>query len=222
MLKNEMSKLRIFLADDHTVIRHGLKLLINSQPDMEVIGDAGDGALAVQLTLEARPDLVVMDVSMPELNGQQATQRLKKALPITKVLALTRHNDTSYLQQLLTAGVDGYVLKQSDSDELMRAIRTIAAGGKYIDPAVTDKIVDSYTGRANNRKTEPTAGLSERESEVLRLIALGHTNKEIAARFDLSIKTVEAHKANAMRKLDLQSRVDIIRYAILRGWLQDA
>jgi DNA-binding NarL/FixJ family response regulator len=217
-----MSKLRILLADDHIVIRQGLRLLINSQPDMEVIGDAGDGRSAIQQTLASKPDLVVMDVSMPELNGQQATLQLKKALPMTKVLALTRHKDTSYLRQLLTAGVDGYVLKQSDSDELLRAIRTIATGGKYIDPAVTDKIVDSYTGRATNRKTEPTSGLSERESEVLRLIALGHTNKEIASRFDLSIKTVEAHKANAMRKLDLQSRVDIIRYAILRGWLQDS
>jgi DNA-binding NarL/FixJ family response regulator len=217
-----MNKLRIFLADDHEVVRHGLKLLINSQADMEVVGEAGDGSSAVLLILELRPDIVVMDVSMPGLNGQHATQQLKKELSNVKIMALTRHNDTSYLQQLLQAGVDGYVLKQSNSDELLRAIRVIGVGGKYIDPAITDKVIGSFASKKINRTTEGAAGLSERESEVLRLIALGYSNKEIATRFDLSVKTVEVHKANAMKKLEMQSRVDIIRYAILQGWLQDA
>lgn len=217
-----MSKLRIFLADDHAVVRHGLKLLINSQSDMEVVGEASDGKSAVNLVLELRPDVVVMDVSMPNLNGQHATQQLKKTLSVVKVLALTRHNDSSYLQQLLQAGVDGYVLKQSNSEELLRAIRVISVGGKYMDPAITDKVIGGFAGRKVNRNADGAVNLSERESEVLRLIALGYSNKEIAARFDLSVKTVEVHKANAMKKLDMQSRVDIIRYAILQGWLQDA
>ncbi len=216
-----MSKLRVFLADDHGVVRHGLKLLINSQADMEVIGEAGDGKSALASVLEKIPQLVVMDVSMPELNGYHATQHLKKHLPTTKVLALTRHTDNSYLKQLMRAGVDGYVLKQSNSEELLRAIRAIAVGGKYIDPAITDKVIGSYSGRLTSRNVDSLSALTERESEVLRLIALGYSNKEIAARFDLSIKTIEVHKANAMKKLELQSRVGIIRFAMLQGWLQD-
>lgn len=216
-----MNKLRILVADDHAVVRHGLKLLINGRPDMEVVGEAGDGKTAVTLALKLRPDVVLMDVSMPNLNGLKATQQLKKELAQTKVLALTRHTDSSYIQQLLSIGVDGYVLKQSDSDELLHAIQVIAMGGKYTDPAITDKIMNGYAGRAQRRATKSAVGISERESEVLRLIALGYSNKEIADRFDLSVKTVEVHKANAMRKLEMQSRVDIIRYAILQGWLQE-
>jgi DNA-binding NarL/FixJ family response regulator len=217
-----MNKLRIFLADDHNVVRQGLKLLIHSQADMEVVGEANDGKSAVNLVLELRPDIVVMDVSMPNMNGQHATKQLKRAISDLKVLALTRHSDSSYLQQLLHAGVDAYVLKQSNSDELLRAIRVVSVGGKYMDPAITDKIIGSFASRKINQNAEGLISLSERESEVLRLIALGYSNKEIAARFDLSVKTVEVHKANAMKKLDMQSRVDIIRYAILQGWLEDA
>ena len=216
-----MSKLRIFLTDDHLVIRHGLKLLINAQADMEVIGEADTGSSAIQSALQSVPSLIIMDISMPELNGYQATRQLKKALPFVKILALTRHTDSSYLQQMMQAGVDGYVLKQSNSEELLRAIRTIGVGGKYIDPAIADKVMSSYSGRLTNRNAESVGVLTERETEVLRLIALGHSNKEIAAWFNLSIKTIEAHKANAMKKLELQSRVEIIRYAMLQGWLQD-
>lgn len=216
-----MSKLRVFLADDHGVVRHGLKLLINAQEDMEVIGEAGDGKSALQSVMQVTPQLLVMDISMPELNGYHATQHLKKQLPDTKILALTRHKDNSYLKQMMRAGVDGYVLKQSNSEELLRAIRAIAVGRKYIDPAITDKVIGGYSGRLTHRSVDSLSLLTERESEVLRLIALGYSNKEIAARFDLSIKTIEVHKANAMKKLDLQSRVDIIRFAMLQGWLQD-
>jgi DNA-binding NarL/FixJ family response regulator len=162
-----------------------------------------------------------MDVSMPGLNGHHATQQIKEELPQTKVMALTRHNESSFLHQLLKVGVDGYVLKQSNPEELLRAIRAIAGGRKYMDPGVSDKAIRGLTGRALPRGVPGTVRISERESEVLRLIALGYSNKDIAARFDLSVKTVEVHKANAMKKLEMQSRVDIIRYAILQGWLQD-
>lgn len=216
-----MTKLRVFLTDDHSVLRQGLKLLVNAQPDMEVIGEASDGEEAVRMIPPLKPDVVIMDVSMPRLNGYQATEQLKKVLPRLKVLALTRHSAGSYLQQLLRAGVDGYVLKQSEATEFVRAIRAIVAGGTYLDPSVAGKLIDNFAGRLDTTRAPSAKALSEREAEVLRLIARGYSNKEIASRFNLSVKTVEVHKANAMKKLDLRSRIDIVRYAILQGWLAE-
>lgn len=210
------------LAEDHGTVREGLRLIISAQADMEVVGEAPDGLAAVALARELLPDVVVMDVTMPRMNGLKATEKLKEYCPQVKVLTLTRHTDDAYMQQLLRAGACGYVLKQSSAAELLHAIRAVAAGGKYLDPAITGKIMDSYTGRRPTALRGETQGtLSERETEVLRLIAWGHGNKEIAARLDLSVKTVEAHKANAMRKLDMRSRIDIVRFALLQGWLQD-
>lgn len=214
-----MSKLRILLADDHVVLRQGLRLLIEAQPDMEVAGEADDGRMAIQRALETRPDVVVMDVSMPRMDGREATLELKRLLPQSKVLALTRYKEGGYLQLLLRAGAEGYVLKQNSVEELISAIRAVAVGGKYIDPAVAEKVVSGYVGRLTSRHTA-SGELSEREGEVLRLIARGYSNKEIAGRFELSVKTIEAHKANAMKKLSLRGRVDIIRYALLQGWLE--
>lgn len=216
-----MNKLRILLAEDHETIRDGLKLLVGSQPDMEVVGEADNGRVAVQLAQQLLPDVAVMDVSMPELNGLQATKKLKQQCPRVKVLALTRHTDDGYLQQLLQAGASGYVLKQSKSVELLRAIRAVAAGQTYLDPAITEKVVGSIIGGRGARGTSAETNLTEREAEVLRLIALGYINKEVAARLSLSVKTVEAHKARGMEKLGMKSRVDLVRYAMLRGWLQD-
>jgi DNA-binding NarL/FixJ family response regulator len=216
-----VSKLRIFLADDHVMIRDGLKLLVNSQPDMECCGEAADGRAAVERARELLPDIVVMDVSMPELNGLQATKKLKAACPQVKVLTLTRHTDDGYLQQLLKAGVSGYVLKQSASTELIYAIRAVASGNVYLDPAIARKVVGSYVGKSASKGAHSPNELSDREQEVLRMIAWGYSNKEIAARLELSVKTVEVHKANGMRKLGMKSRIDIVRYAILQGWLQD-
>ncbi len=215
-----MNKLRILLAEDHETIRDGLKLLVNSQPDMEVVGAADNGRVAVQLAQQLVPDVVVMDVSMPELNGLQATKKLKEKFPQMKILPLTRHTDDGYLQQLLLAGASGYVLKQSKSVELLRAIRAVALGQTYLDPAIAEKAVNPIRSRAT-RGLPPNANLSDREEEVLRLIAWGHINKEVAARLNVSVKTVEVHKANAMRKMGMKSRVDIVRYALLQGWLQD-
>jgi two-component system response regulator NreC len=218
-----MSKLRILLADDHETVREGLRMIVNTQPDMEVVGEASDGRAAVARALELLPDIVVMDVSMPHLNGLKATEKMKQVCPQVKILTLTRHMDDGYLQQILRAGASGYVLKQSASHELLQAIRAIAAGGKYLDPAVVGKVMGNYSGRSASWRGDTPGGreLSEREAEVLRLIAWGHSNKEIAARMGISVKTVEAHKANAMKRLGMQSRIDIVRFALLQGWLQD-
>jgi two-component system, NarL family, response regulator NreC len=214
-----MSKLRIVLADDHETVREGLKMIVNAQDDMEVVGFAGDGSEAVTMAQELLPDVLVMDISMPKLNGLKATEKLNEVCPQVKVLTLSRHADDGYLRELLAAGACAYVLKQSAPSELIHAIRAVAAGGKYIDPKLTAKVVDSYGDRMS--RGEAKGILSDRESEVLRLIALGYSNKEIAARLSLSVKTIEVHKANAMRKLNLTSRIDLVRYAIFQGWLQD-
>ena len=214
------AKLRILLAEDHETVREGLKLIVNAQPDMEVVGEAGDGVTAVAQAGELLPDIVLMDISMPGLNGLKATEKLKRCCPDVKVLTLTRHKDDGYLQQLLRAGVSGYVLKQSRPSELLHAIRSVAAGGKYLDPAVAGKVMGNYSrGAAWSKPLDGT--VSEREAEVLRLIAWGYSNKEIAAQLDISVKTVEVHKANAMKKLNMRGRIDIVRYAVLQDWLKD-
>ena len=215
-------KLRILIADDHETVREGIRLIIESQTDMEVVGCAGDGREAIRLAEELKPDIVLMDVSMPALNGLLATAKLKRIMPDLKILTLTRHTDEAYLQELLQAGVSGYVLKQSASSELLRAVRAVAGGGKYLDPAIAGKVMGGYTEKLGKLRGETRgASLSGRESETLRLIALGYNNREIAEQFDISVKTVEAHKANAQHKLNLTSRKDIISYAILQGWMQE-
>lgn len=216
-----MSKIRVLLAEDHRTVRQGFRLLLDTQPDVEVVGEAGDGRAALCLARELRPDVVLMDVSMPEMNGLRATELLCGTEPATRVVALTRHTDRAYMQQLLQAGASGYVLKQSDPAVLLQAVRAVAAGGKYLDPAIAGKALSGYFGRRHGGGPVAEAHVSDRETEVLRLIALGYSNKEIAARLTLSVKTVEAHKANAMRKLDMTSRIDIVRYAMLQGWLKE-
>ncbi|HET7695632.1 MAG TPA: response regulator transcription factor [Vicinamibacterales bacterium] len=215
-------RLRVLLADDHAVVRHGLKLLIDGQPDLTVIAEAGDGAAAIRRAVELRPDVVVMDVSMPGMTGLVATRKLRQLQPNAAIVTLTRHTDEAYLQELLKAGVRGYVLKQSEPAELLQAIRAAAAGGTYIDSALTARVTAAFVGRPSTHQRQPSGGVSERELEVLRLIACGYSNKEIAARLSLSVKTVEAHKANAMRKLDLSGRIDIVKYAVLQGWLHQS
>jgi DNA-binding NarL/FixJ family response regulator len=217
-MPDQPRRLRILLADDHVTVRHGLKLLIDSQADMEVIAEAGDGETAVQRAVALKPDVVVMDISMPGMTGLVATRKLKQLQRDAAIVALTRHSDDAYLQELLRAGVAGYVLKQSAPTELLQAIRAASAGGQYLDSSLTARVT---AGFAKEGRKAAAAVPSERESEVLRLIASGYSNKEIAARLDLSVKTVEAHKANAMRKLGLSGRIDIVKYAVLQGWLQN-
>jgi DNA-binding NarL/FixJ family response regulator len=213
--------LRILLADDHVTVRHGLKLLIDSQPDMKVIGEASDGEAAVQQALALKPDVVVMDISMPRMNGLAATRTLRRAQPDTVIVTLTRHADDAYLQELLRAGVSGYVLKRSAPTELLHAIRGAAAGGQYLDSTLTARVTAGFITARGGRTRKVAAALTDREAHVLRLIAAGYGNKEIAAQLALSPKTVEAHKANAMRKLELGGRIDIVKYAVLQGWLDN-
>lgn len=214
------SPIRIVLADDHITVRHGLRLIIDSQSDMTVIAEASDGETAVARTLELKPDVIVMDISMPGMNGLVAARILKQQQSPTSIVTLTRHADDAYLEELLRAGASGYVLKQSAPSELLQAIRSAAGGRQYVDSSLTGRITASFLTREGRKAAGGTP--SDREVEVLRLIAAGHSNKEIAAHLSLSVKTVEAHKANAMRKLGLTGRIDIVKYAVLQGWLSNA
>jgi two-component system response regulator NreC len=209
--------IRILLADDHETVRQGLRLLLDACGDMEVVGEVGDGRAAVARTQALNPQVVVLDVSMPHMNGLAATRAIREVAPNVAIVTLTRHNDDAYVKELMAAGVNAYVLKQSPSAELITAIRAVAAGGQYRDRALSGREATAVSRRQRNAPPRPTG----RESEVLRLMALGHSNKDIAAALAVSVKTVEVHKANAMRKLGLRGRIDIVKYALLQGWLKE-
>jgi DNA-binding NarL/FixJ family response regulator len=215
------AKLRVLLADDHNVVRAGLRALIDAQPDMEVIGEAADGEDACRLASELAPDVAVLDVSMPRLGGAPAAERMTRERPGVRVLALTVHEDRGYLQQLLQAGASGYLLKRAAAADLIHAIRTVAGGGTFLDPHLAGKVLGGLLGRASGGDSDPSGSLSQREEEVLRLIARGFKYREIAERLEVSLKTVETHKARALEKLGLESRADIVGYAIRRGWLSE-
>ena len=214
--------LRILLVEDHETVRQGLKLLIDRESDLEVVGEASDGAEAIKRPGLEQLDVVVMDLSMPGMSGVIATRRLKELRPDLAVVSLTRHADQTFLEELLRAGASGYVLKQSPHTELFRAIRAVAGGQQYIDPALTHHLAAPFAAQERKRTRRGTPTITGRETEVLRLVSQGYSNKEIAARLDVSIKTIEVHKANAMRKLGLNGRIELLRYALHQGWLHDA
>lgn len=216
-----MNKLRILLADDHVILREGLKLLIEAQPDMEVIGEADNGRVALQKCKTLQPDILVMDVSMPELNGMKATERLSQTDPKVKILILTVHEDVGHLRQLLQSGASGYVLKKAATYELINAIRVVAGGGIYLDSSLAGKVVGGSIRKPALKGAAQGSDLSERETEVLLNIAFGYSNKEIADKLKISIKTVETYKTRLMEKLELHSRSEIVRYALRRGWMED-
>jgi DNA-binding NarL/FixJ family response regulator len=212
-----MPSIRVLLADDHAVVREGLKSLISQQDDMQVVGEASDGQTAHRLARQLAPDVVVMDVSMPELGGAAATAEILRDAPGCRVVALTVHEGEGYLHQLLQAGASGYVLKRSAAEDLVRAVREVAAGGTYLDPKAAGQILGSIVRPSKTSTLEQE--LTSRETEVVRLLARGHINREIAEFLDLSVKTVEVHKAKALEKLGLRSRADLVRYAIQHNWL---
>ena len=206
-------KIRILLADDHAVVRQGFKLILASQPDMEIVGEAGNGREAVELAGKLRPDVAVIDVAMPELNGIEATRRMGEAAPRTRVLALSMHKDSVYVREILRAGARGYLLKDQIDSDLIAAVRAVARGEGYISPAVSDAVLNDY----RRHVSDPIDLLTSREREVLQMIAEGKTNKEIATVLNLSIYTVDAHRGRIMEKLNLHSVNELVRFAVRHG-----
>jgi two-component system response regulator NreC len=206
-------KIRILLADDHAVVRQGFKMILAAQPDFEIVGEAGNGREAIELAETLGPDVVVMDVAMPELNGIEATRRLCAASPRTRVLALSMHKDSVYVREILRAGARGYLLKDAIDRDLLDAVRAIARGDGYISPAVSEAVLTDYRKHVTN----PIDMLTTREREVLQLIAEGKTNKEIANHLGLSVYTVDAHRGRIMEKLNLHSTGELVRFAVRNG-----
>jgi two-component system, NarL family, response regulator NreC len=206
-------KIRILLADDHTIVRQGFRLILSSQPDMEIVGEAGNGREAVELAASLTPDVAVMDVAMPELNGIEATRRIAASSPKTRVLALSMHKDSVYVREILRAGARGYLLKDSIDTDLLAAVRAVAKGEGYLSPAVSDAVLSDY----RQHVTDPIDRLSSREREVLQMIAEGKTNKEIASTLNLSVYTIDAHRGHIIEKLNLHSTGELVRFAVRNG-----
>jgi two-component system, NarL family, response regulator NreC len=206
-------KIRILLADDHAVVRQGFKLILGAQPDMEIVAEAGNGREAVELAEKLRPDVAVVDVAMPELNGIEATRRIGEAAPRTRVLALSMHKDSVYVREILRAGARGYLLKDQVDSDLLAAVRAVARGEGYLSPAVSDAVLNDYRKHVSN----PIDLLTSREREVLQMIAEGKTNKEIATVLNLSVYTVDAHRGRIMEKLNLHSVNELVRFAVRNG-----
>lgn len=213
-----MEKIRVLIADDHAIVRAGVRLLLESQSDIEVVGEAVDGNAAVEMAQDLEPDLVLMDVAMPNMNGLEATQLIKERSPGVQVLALTMHEDERYFFRILQAGASGYVVKGASPADLLAAIRAVAQGQAYLYPSVAKQLLDDYLKRVEaGEERDSYDGLSEREREVLRLIAEGRTSRSMADQLVLSVNTVERHRSNIMGKLNLHSRAELIKYAIRKG-----
>jgi DNA-binding NarL/FixJ family response regulator len=206
-------KIHILLADDHAVVRQGFKMILAAQPDMEIVGEAGNGREALELAGKLQPDVIVMDVAMPELNGIEATRRVADLSPRSRVLALSMHKDSVYVREILRAGARGYLLKDSIASDLLAAVRAVARGEGYLSPGVSDAVLNDY----RRHVTDPIDLLTSREREVLQMIAEGKTNKEIATVLNLSVYTVDAHRGRIMEKLNLHSVTDLVRFAVRCG-----
>jgi DNA-binding NarL/FixJ family response regulator len=210
-----MKRIRILLADDHGVVRQGFKMILSAEADMEIVGEAGNGREAVELAERLKPDIVVMDVAMPELNGIEATRRLAESAPHARVLALSMHKDSVYVRETLRAGARGYLLKDSGANDLVAAVRAVASGEGYLSPAVSNAVLDDYRRHVTNAIDL----LTSREREVLQMLAEGKTNKEIAATLNLSVYTVDAHRGHIMEKLNLHSINELVRFAVRNGMI---
>lgn len=216
-----MAKIRLILADDHAVVRSGIRMLLEAQPDIEIVAEVESGRQAIEEVRKTRPDVVLMDVQMPELNGIEATQQIKKLAPETAILALTMHEDDQYFFEMLHSGASGYVPKRAAPDELVTAIRTVARGEIFLYPSLATRLVQDYLKRADG-DDQPLVydDLTPREREVLVLIAEGLTNAEIADKLVISVKTVDRHRENIMRKLNMHNRIDLVKYAIRTGLIE--
>ncbi|MGE5571065.1 MAG: response regulator [Rhodospirillales bacterium] len=206
-------KIRILLADDHAVVRQGFVRILAAEPDMEIAGEAANGHEAIARAVELQPDVVVMDVAMPELNGIEATRRLTELAPRTRVLALSMHKDSVYVREILRAGAKGYLLKDAFDQDLLAAVRAVARGEGYLSPAVSEAVLSDY----RKHVTDPLDLLTSREREVLQMIAEGKTNKEIATQLKLSVYTVDAHRGRIMEKLNLHTTGELVRFAMRKG-----
>jgi DNA-binding NarL/FixJ family response regulator len=210
--------LRVLIADDHGVVRSGLRMLLDRQDGMTVVGEAADGVEAVELTLATRPDVAILDVAMPRMTGLQAAREIKAQRPEVSVLLLSMHDDERYLFEALRAGASGYVLKRAADTDLVDAVRAVARGESFLSPATQSDLVKKWL--ASEESDEPTDPLTPRERDVVKLIAEAYTNKEIAAILKLSEKTIESHRGNLLQKLGMRDRVELVRYAIKRGLVE--
>ena len=210
-----MSKLRVLLTDDHALFRQGIRTLLSLEPDMEVVGEASNATEAVALGHQLRPDIVLMDIGMAGMSSFEATRQIRKERPESKVVFLSMYDDEDYLAECVEIGASGYVLKDSPSDQLVTAIREVHRGGSYLSPRLLTRLVDGFRVQGRNAVRQPRFGtLTKREREILKMLAEGKSVKEIATGFDLSVKTVEAHKFNLMRKLDIHNKAQLVQYAI--------
>ncbi len=211
--------IKVLIVDDHAIVRHGIRAILETQDGIVVAGEAEDGADAVKKARELAPDVVLMDIAMPRLNGLEATRQIHRLLPETKVIALTMFKDEEYVFQALKAGASGYLIKEGGAGDLMKAIHSVVSGAPFFSPAVSRKIMESYLNEDAEKRPRPGAGdrLTGREREVLQLIAEGHTNKEIGGLMGISVKTVETHRVHVMDKLDIHDMAGLIKYAIRKG-----
>ena len=214
-----MNKTRIVLADDHPVVRHGVRSLLQTDADLAVIGEASDGIETVQMVEKLLPDVLVVDLMIPGLNGLEITRQVRQRSPGTRVIILSMHANEPYVLEALKNGASGYVLKDSSGTDLIQAIRTVAAGQRYLSPPLSERAVEAYMMKSQESSYDAYEGLTDREREVLQLAAEGLSNPDIAGRLSISPRTVETHRANLMRKLGLKTQTDLIRYALKRGIL---
>ncbi len=211
-------KIKVLLVDDHTIVRKGLRALLDAEPDIEVIGEAETGREALQQAHELLPDIVLMDISMPDMNGAEATRQIRHRLPSAKILVLSMHADEEFVFQLLRAGASGYLIKKTAPEELILAIKTVFQGHSFLSPAISNTVIDAYVRRADEMTAEDHYEiLTEREREILQLVAEGRTSREISELLHITTRTVETHRANLMAKLDIHTVAELTKYAIRRG-----